>query len=319
VVWKSLQPSGEVPKLVTLAGTRRAESYPANRERMALTRFVADVAVGALIVEATLTPKPGLVDKRGPGAHGDMNLEMLVRSAHSLRSTFAGIASAAFQTQEDRALRETLSKLGRDGERVMLQTTNGVNTHRGSIWTLGLLCAGAAMITEGERSARAVCAKAARVARLKDSFRLPGQSHGQRALSDYGARGARGEAEDEFPHLLHIGLPMLRRSISHGLSTEHARLNALIAIMAVLDDTCLLHRGGLPVLTAAKCGARKILDCGGASTREGSKALLELDQTLLRLNASPGGSADLLAAVVFLNFVENAVNSQEARHGNHTL
>jgi len=286
---------------------------------MALTRFLAAVAVEALIAEARLTPKPGLVDRRGPGAHGDMNLEMVVRSAHSLWPTFAAIASAAFQAREDHALRETLSELGRAGERVMLQTTNGVNTHRGSIWTLGLLCAGAAMIFERERSAATVCAKAARVARLQDSFTLPGQSHGQRALREYGARGARGEAEDEFPHLLHVGLPMLKRSISKGLSTEHARLNVLIAIMAVLDDTCLLHRGGLPALTAAKRGARKILDCGGASTKNGLKALFELDQTLLRLNASPGGSADLLAAVVFLDFVENAVKSQEASHGDHAL
>jgi len=98
------------------------------------------------------------------------------------------------------------------------------------------------MIFERERSAATVCAKAARVARLQDSFTLPGQSHGQRALREYGARGARGEAEDEFPHLLHVGLPMLKRSISKGLSMEHARLNVLIAIMVVLDDTCLLHR-----------------------------------------------------------------------------
>jgi len=107
--------------LVTLACTPLAELYPAHRERMALTRFLADVAVEALIVEARLTPKPGLVDRRGPGAHGDMNLEMVVRSAHSLWPTFAAIASAAFQAREDRALRETLSELGRAGERVMLQ------------------------------------------------------------------------------------------------------------------------------------------------------------------------------------------------------
>jgi triphosphoribosyl-dephospho-CoA synthase len=145
---------------------------------------------------------------------------------------------------------------------------------------------------------------------------LAGESNGQRARRDYGARGARGEAEDEFPHLLQVGLPMLQRSISEGLCIEHARLNVLIAIMAVLNDTCLLHRGGMRALTAAKGGAQKILNCGGASTKKGSKALLELDQALLRLNASPGGSADLLAAVVFLDFVEN---SGGAPHGNHAL
>ena len=293
---------------MTLAYT---ESCPVSYERPS-ARFLADAAVAALVVEARLTPKPGLVDRRGPGAHEDMNLGMLIRSAHSLGPTFAEIASVAFQAREDCALRKTLSELGREGERVMLQTTGGVNTHRGSIWTLGLLCAGAAMIAEGKWLAATVCAKAARVARLPDSFILPGQSNGQRAHGDYGALGARGEAEDEFPHLLQVGLPMLQRSVSEGLCTEHARLNVLVAIMAVLDDTCLLHRGGMRALTAAKRGAKKILNCGGASTKKGSKALLELDQKLLRLNASPGGSADLLAAVIFLDFVENAVKPQEA-------
>jgi triphosphoribosyl-dephospho-CoA synthase len=304
---------------VTLTDALLAELPPIHSERLAFACFLSDVAVEALKVEATLTPKPGLVDRRGPGAHGDMNLEMLIRSADSLRPAFAAIARAAFQTRENCALRQTLSELGRDGERVMLQTTNGVNTHRGSIWTLGLLCAGAAMISETERSVEMICSKAALIARLRDSFTLAGQTHGQRALREYGARGARGEAEDGFPHLLRVGLPMLKRSIAQGLSTEHARLNVLIAIMAVLDDTCLLHRGGLLALTAAKRGARKILDCGGASANNGLEALLDLDQTLLRLNASPGGSADLLAAVVFLDFVENAVNSHEALRGNYAL
>jgi triphosphoribosyl-dephospho-CoA synthase len=305
--------------LVTLSDTPLAELHPIHREGMDLACFLADAAVEALLVEARLTPKPGLVDMRGPGAHRDMNLQMLIRSAHSLRPTFAAIASAAFQASENCALRRTLSQLGREGERVMLQTTGGVNTHRGSIWTLGLLCAGAAMVSERERSVEMICLKASRIARLRDSFQPAEQSHGQRALREYGARGAHGEAEDGFPHLLHVGLPMLERSFSQGLSAEHARLHALVAIMAVLDDTCLLHRGGMSALTAAKSRAQKILGCGGISTKRGLDALFELDQMLLRLNASPGGSADLLAAVVFLSFIENAVNSHEARHGNHAL
>src|SRR5450755_4287473 len=156
-----------------------------------LAHFLADSAVWALIEEARLTPKPGLVDTRGSGAHVDMDLEMLIRSAHALWPTFAAIASRAFQADEDCVLRENLSELGRGGERVMLQTTNGVNTHRGSIWTLGLLGAGAALLSGEIRSVGAICAKASRTARLPDSFVVAAQSHGQRALDEYGARGAR--------------------------------------------------------------------------------------------------------------------------------
>src|SRR5258706_3748180 len=122
------------------------------RDRMSLAGFLADRAVWALTEEASLTPKPGLVDTQGPGAHGDMNLEMLYRSARSLRTTFVAIAGRAFQAAENTFLREALSQLGREGERVMLQTTNGVNTHRGAIWTLGLVCAGAATLADGNGS-----------------------------------------------------------------------------------------------------------------------------------------------------------------------
>jgi triphosphoribosyl-dephospho-CoA synthase len=285
-----------------------------------LGHFLADCAVWALIEEARLTPKPGLVDTRGSGAHADMDLEMLIRSAHALRPTFAAIASRASQADEEWVLRENLSALGREGERVMMQTTNGVNTHRGSIWTLGLLCAGSALPSEEIRSVGAICAKASRIARLSDSFVVAGQSHGQRALDEYGARGARGEAEDGFPHVLDVGLPMLQQSVSQGLSPQHARLNALTAIMAQLDDTCLLHRGGSAALNVAKRGARKILDCGGTSTHLGFEALQELDSTLLRLNASPGGSADLLAGVLFLNLIESDMDSQEVlARGNYSF
>jgi triphosphoribosyl-dephospho-CoA synthase len=99
---------------------------------------------------------------------------------------------------------------------------------------------------------------------------------------------------------------MLRNSRSQGLTEEFARINTLVAIMADLDDTCLLHRGGLTALDLAKAGAKTILQLGGTSTAAGFRALYELDHRLLRLNASPGGSADLLAGVLFLDFIDRS-------------
>jgi triphosphoribosyl-dephospho-CoA synthase len=267
-------------------------------------RWIADTAVRALLEEADLTPKPGLVDRRGSGAHADMDLETLHRSAYSLLVTFTAIASRAFAAKETISLRESLSELGRDGERTMLRVTGGVNTHRGAIWTLGLLCAGAAMLAGEEQTAQKICAKAAGIARLRDSYTSNLQTHGQQAHCQYGVLGARGEAEGGFRNIVEIGLPMLKKSRLQGLAEEHARLNALVAIIAELNDTCLLHRGGLTALTLAKRGAMRILDLGGVATGEGFCAMQELDRQLLQLRASPGGSADLLAGVLFLDFIE---------------
>jgi triphosphoribosyl-dephospho-CoA synthase len=86
-----------------------------------------------------------------------------------------------------------------------------------------------------------------------------------------------------------------------GISETHARLNALMAIMSRLDDTCLLHRAGIDALSAAKKGARAVLNAGGSSTPSGMRALLALDLELLSYWASPGGSADMLAATLFLD------------------
>ena len=267
-------------------------------------RWLAHAAVRALVEEADLTPKPGLVDKRGSGAHADMNLEMLLRSAYSLLATFMAIASRAFGAEESISLREGLSELGRQGERTMLRITGGVNTHRGAIWTLGLLCAGAAMLAGKEQTAEKICAKAARIARLPDSYTSNIQTHGQQSHCQYGVRGARGEAEGGFRHIVEIGLPMLKKSRLQGLAEEYTRLNALVAIIAELNDTCLLHRGGLTALTVAKRGAMRILDLGGVATDEGFCAMEQLDRQLVQLQASPGGSADLLAGVLFLDFIE---------------
>src|SRR5882724_4273684 len=281
-----------------------SHANPTVGEPLPGVHWLAHAAVRALVEEADLTPKPGLVDTRGSGAHADMNLGMLHRSAYSLLATFTAIATRAFGAKENISLRESLSQLGRDGERTMLRITGGVNTHRGAIWTLGLLCAGAAMLAGKEQTAEKICAKAARIARLPDSYTSNIQTHRQQAHCQYGVLGARGEAEGGFRHIVEIGLPMLKKLRLQGLAEEHARLNALVAIIAELNDTCLLHRGGLTALTLAKRGARRILDLGGVATDEGFCAMEELDRQLVQLQASPGGSADLLAGVFFLDFIE---------------
>jgi len=117
----------------------------------------------------------------------------------------------------------------------------------------------------------------------------------------YGVLGARGEASAGFPHVVNIGLPALRAARARGVGETCARLDALMAIMASLDDTCLLHRGGVTALHAAQGGARAVLAAGGSSTAAGRQALLRLDADLLGHRASPGGCADLLAACLFLD------------------
>jgi len=262
---------------------------------------LADRATDALIAEALLTPKPGLVDRRGAGAHRDLDLALLLHSANSLRSGFRQMAECAEGRAVVQSLREDLASIGRSAERQMLAATGGSNAHRGAIWVLGLLVAARQLCGEGA-AAMDVADVAAHIARLPDRFApaaLP--SNGARVCQKYGVPGARGEAQDGFPHVTKIGLPALQRARLSGVSETHAQLDALMAIMAHLPDTCLLHRGGPAALEAAQGGARAVINAGGTSTVEGWRALLALDAELLTRWASPGGCADLLAACLFLD------------------
>jgi triphosphoribosyl-dephospho-CoA synthase len=261
---------------------------------------LADRATEALIAEALLTPKPALVDRRGPGAHRDLDLTCLLSSAASLRSGFRHMAQCAEARAPSQSLREDLGRIGREAERDMLTATGGSNAHRGAIWVLGLLIAGRMMSGESAEAIE-VADVAAQIARRPDRFALATTSNGSRVCDVYGVPGARGEAQAGFPHVVRIGLPALQRARRRGVCETHAQLDALMAIMEHLPDTCLLHRGGRAALDAAQTGARAVIAAGGSSTEEGWRALLALDADLLARWASPGGCADLLAACLFLD------------------
>src|SRR6202034_849839 len=240
---------------VTLADAAapRLEAAGLRRES---ARTLADCAVRALIEEVLLTPKPALVDQRGPGAHHDLDLGRLLRSARALHAPFRAMALVAHGRLPDAEPRETLGAVGR---------------------------------------------RAAARARLPDCRAPNVPSSGRRVCAIFRVAGARGEAAAGFPHVVDLGLPQLRRARDRGCDETSARLDVLLAIMASLDDTCLLHRGGLPALEAAQRGARRALALGGSGSAAGRRALLELDAELLGLRASPGGAADLLAACLFLD------------------
>ena len=268
---------------------------------------LAERAVAALVAEATLTPKPGLVDLRGPGAHDDMDVEDLIRSAGSLRDTFAELAAAGVGREPSQELRERLAEIGRRGEARMLGVTGGVNTHRGAIWALGLVVAAAAGVSAAGSSASGsatILARAAAIAGFDDRFAPVPTTPGSRARARYRVSGAAGEARAGFPHAVSAH-DTLRSRLDAGVGVTEARLDALLTVIAELDDTCLLNRGGVEGLREAQAGASSVLALGGVSTPDGARALERLDATLTRSHLSPGGSADLVALAILLHSLES--------------
>lgn len=273
---------------------------------LSLAERLADLAVDALIDEADLSPKPALVDRRGNGAHTDLHLGLMHASALSLWPAFKEMAESAIAFGEvGLPLREAIGRIGREGEQTMLATTNGVNTHRGAIWALGLLVTAAALDCSNTH-ASTVTLRAARLAILDDRFAPRPLSHGAQVAQRYGVRGAREEAQLGFPSVIQRALPQLKRSRAAGHGEQNARLDALLAIMTQLSDTCVLYRAGEQGLHTMQLGAQAVLDAGGSASLAGRRRLHELDEQLIALNASPGGAADLLAACLFIDRIASA-------------
>ena len=275
---------------------------------------LAALAVAALIDEARLSPKPGLVDSRGSGAHHDLDLTLMQQSALSLEPAFAAMALAGSSFGAPTvALREALGRLGRQAEIGMLAATGGVNTHRGAIWALGLLVA-AASIDPRNCNAEQIAATAGAIARHADRHAPQFTGHkGEQACRAFNVAGARGQAQAGFPHVVGLGLPELKRSRARGDGETSARLNALLAIISELDDTCVLSRGGRAALTRVQHAAAAVLDAGGAANLAGRRLLRRFVADALESNLSPGGAADLLAATLFLDRMANVFDARPSR------
>lgn len=257
-------------------------------------------ALAALLEELEADPKPGLVSPSTRGAHGDMDARTFAASLGALRGAFAEAAAAGAAGAPFDALRA----IGVTAEARMLAATGGVNTHRGAIFALGLLAAAAGrLLARGRRCTPGALGREARSAFGAAVLALapaPG-SHGAAARDAHGVPGAREEAARGFPHVLEVGLPALDESVRRGAPRAAAAVQALFAIVARLPDTNLLHRGGAAGLALARRAAAEFLAEGGVHRPGWRRHAREIDRAFVARNLSPGGSADLLAATLFVD------------------
>ena len=225
------------------------------------------------------------------------------RSADAIRPHLRALAAAGAGGHPMGRLRI----IGLEAEAAMLAATGGVNTHRGAIFGLGLLCAAAGAVSGGHGDSGT--SLGAVVARLWGGDILDGpvllRSHGTEVGRRYGAGGARLEAAQGFPSLYEISLPALRRGAAMAAGdSEAARVQACFALIAALQDTNLLHRGGPSGLRFAQSAASDFLADGGVGQRDWREKALAVHKSFVARRLSPGGSADLLAMSLFVQTCE---------------
>ncbi|SUE62601.1 triphosphoribosyl-dephospho-CoA synthase MdcB [Roseomonas gilardii] len=261
---------------------------------------IGGLAAHCLVLEVETWPKPGLVSHLDNGSHTDMDADSFRRSAAAIEPFLARLAIAGIEG----ATMPRLRAIGLEAERAMLLATGGVNTHRGAIFGLGLLCAAA-----GARLAGASGTLGEVVERLwgEEILGTPSapDSHGGRAARRYGAGGARREAAEGFPTLYRTGLPALRQGalLAPG-DDEAARVQSCFALIATLGDTNLLHRGGAEGLAFAQEAACGFLAAGGVGQPDWRGTAAAIGAAFVARRLSPGGSADLLAMSLFLRATE---------------
>lgn len=270
-------------------------------------RQVERAALRAMLYEVSVTPKPGLVDRSNCGAHQDMDLFTFVDSAAAIAPFFEKLCRLGYHNPGGGPIFCLgIRTLGMDAEAAMYHATGGVNTHKGLIFSLGLLAAAAgqwfALKLEGSENvltAETLCERERVLAQeFLPGLKKPSNTHGHEVCSQYQTEGIRGEAASGFGSVLREVLPCLRRECG---TLEQRGLWALVGLMASVEDTNVLFRGGLPALQELACQASEILASPAENLEE---VLTDWNEQLCRRGISPGGCADLLAVGYFLYFLE---------------
>ncbi|MYM22371.1 triphosphoribosyl-dephospho-CoA synthase MdcB [Duganella sp. FT135W] len=320
-------------KAQAITSTRVAAAGMAARR--AFAREVARLAVRSLHAELCLYPKPGLVSPVDSGSHDDMDAGTFMRSMFALRHYFRKICLAGW----DDAPFVQLKQLGIAAEAAMLKATRGINTHRGAIFSLGMLCAtagraraqGTPLAPSALRAAMLIrwgeelAGHAAPIATPAHQSPAAGRdavhigceaagsrhgaivptsdahlSNGLRVAARYAVSGAREEGALGLPSVFEVGLPALLAASARGASVTEERIDTLYTLMAHISDSNVYHRAGPDGAQIVRDHAERFLALGGTANAGWRARAIDSHQVFVRHRLSPGGAADLLAACCFV-------------------
>ena len=256
-----------------------------------LPYIIAHLATRALQAELDTTPKPGLVDKDNNGAHRDMDYALMQRSIDTLHPYFVKLALLG--CTDALPTHTSIRDIGIEAEKAMLSATNGVNTHKGALFSMGLAVVAAAHEKDTDSLQTTIKALAA-------SFPDTNGTHGSKAkLLSKGTtaiKGALDNAREGYEMLFAEWLPFyIERRKEHDAHTLH---KTLLRIMCDLDDTNVIYRTDLATAEEVKQEARALLD------NFSEAALKDMDRHYTTRNISPGGAADMLSLTIFIGSIQ---------------
>jgi len=268
----------------------------------------AALGVEALLFEAAAHPSPGLVDPLHNGSHDNMDFFLFLKSTAALAHGLGRCAEAGLRHETSPPkLLPILRRIGIETEQRMFRATEGVNTQKGALFSMGLVLGASGLVLRnalpltpeaiGERVRQIAVGMVAR-----ELENATPKTAGEAAYTKYGVTGVRGEMEQGLPSVIRFGLPALNKSLAREESPNRALIHALTALMAEVDDTTILHRArSIDALRRVQNLSRLLLASGRLESNDWQQAAWELDAELVRNGLSPGGSADLLAVTWYLH------------------
>lgn len=282
--------------------------------------YVAALAQRSILYEVSTTPKPGLVDCNNAGAHKDMDFFTFMASSSVLYNGLYDCVKEGinFKDKDNTKLLDRIRKPGIQCERAMFQVTNGVNTHKGIIFSLGILCAAVGNLYKKYGNEdffiEDICDKVKDIAKgltvkdFKGVLNKDVLTHGERLFKEYGYKGIRGEVESGFSTVRDkvVGIMRIWKH-DKDLSKNDLFLEILLNLMAESEDTNIVIRGGVEGLKYVRLTAKEFLECGGIRQPKAKETLEAMNEEFIIRNISPGGAADLLAVSIFLGMIEGII------------
>ena len=272
----------------------------------------------AMLLEANCAPAPGLVDRFNSGAHNDMDIYTFIKSSVALSPYMHNFVYMGYMHKGALdTLLAFIRPLGIEAEAAMFKATKGVNTQKGLIFLMGILCAAAGYVYRKYNiikstlvfdAVKIMCQGlvAKELGNLPHDRKL---TSGERLYHQYGIRGIRGELEDGLPIIQDIALPAYKKAISLGATDDALLIYTLLSIMTATEDTTIINRHDQDTLIMVQKSAKKLLSNDDILQLDGFDAVKDLDRQFIEQWISPGGSADLLAATHFSYVLENKYNS----------
>ena len=270
---------------------------------------IGALAVQAMLYEVSCFPSPGLVSPVSNGAHKDMNFYTFIDSTSAILKYLVLFTQKGYQDKSSKEIFQDIRKVGIEAEKAMFLKTNGVNTHKGMIFLIGICCGAVGKAIYDNRSSSSIqsiikdmCEGLTKndFINLKDKEKL---SNGEKLYLKYKVKGVRGEAESGIPLVFNYALDLYENTSS--LKENDRLIHTLIGIMQFCEDSTIINRHSLEVLNYVKEISKDIMELGGMETEVGKNKIKDLCNIFIEKNISPGGSADLLGVTVVISLVTN--------------